>query len=270
MYLYNYTKRNNYVNQIFLPITDKKHLESLREYLKIKDTQWKHEEKLWLKVKKYQKIFKYIPGILCVCVWNSLAMNAAHRYSDIDLFIITKTNRIWIGRILLTLLVSLLWQRKTVKNHAGKFCLSFFITEKYLSLENIAIENDIYLQYWVQTLVPIVNKNNTFEKFIQENEKWCSLASPHSWILSPLKDKWEKKRSDYLEVGARQRRFRGEGKFLTRLWNILEKLLKKMFLPRTKKSFQKLWKPFWVVITDDMLKFHDRDRRKEIRSTIFF
>jgi hypothetical protein len=53
------------------------------------------------------------------------------------------------------------------------------------------------------------------------------------------------------------------------LWDVCEKLFRKIFLPRTKKSFQKLWKPFWVIISDDILKFHDKDKRKEIRDTIF-
>jgi hypothetical protein len=93
-------------------------------------------------------------------------MNAAHKDSDIDLFIITKNNRIWTTRICFTLILTLLGQRKTTKKHAGKFCLSFFITENYLNLENIAIKNDIYLKYWIESLVPIINKNNAFEKFI--------------------------------------------------------------------------------------------------------
>jgi hypothetical protein len=46
--------------------------------------------------------------------------------------------------------------------------------------------------------------------------------------------------------------------------NQLEKLLKKIFLKKTQKTYEKLNKPFWVIINDDMLKFHDKDIRKEI------
>ena len=105
-------------------------------------------------------------------------MNAANENSDIDLFIITKNNRIWTSRIFLTLILSLLGQRKTAKKHAGKFCLSFFITENHLRLEDIAIKDDIYLRYWIETLVPIVNKNNIFERFIEENENTRPVSSP--------------------------------------------------------------------------------------------
>ena len=98
-------------------------------------------------------------------------MNACHKDSDIDLFVITKPNRLWTARIFLTLALSILGQRKTATQHAGKFCLSFFISEKNLSLENIALENDIYLSYWIQTLKPILNRRRVFERFLEENKE---------------------------------------------------------------------------------------------------
>lgn len=223
---------------------NKKHEQAIKKYLKIKDAPWIHEEKLWLKVQKYQKIISSAPGVLCVCVWNSLAMNAAHKNSDIDLFIITSPKRIWTSRIYLTLLLTILRQRKTAKKHAGKFCLSFFITENHLDLSPIAIENDIYLSYWIKTLIPIVNKQETFERFQAMNSSGGKLEVNHAQKNIP------------------------KHQFLTQLWDKCEKLLQKIFLPRTKKSFQKLWKPFWVIISDDILKFHDTDRRKEIRDII--
>lgn len=239
---------------------DKKHEKLLAEHLKIKDSPWIHEQKLWKKVERYKKIFSYVPGILCICVWNSLAMNACHKNSDIDVFIITKNNRIWTSRIVMTLVLTVLWQRKTAKKHAWRFCLSFFITQNTLNLENIAIKNDIYLAYWIETLIPIVNKHNTFEEFQAVNTTPLSILS--------YQERWN--HNPYIKITPSPGR-RGVGRGIVwKLWNMLEKFLKTIFLPRTKKSFQKLWKPFWVIISDDMLKFHDKDKRKEIRDIIFF
>ncbi len=218
--------------------------EKLKKYLWVKNEVWIYEQKLWKKVKKYQKFFAYIPWVLCVCVWNSLAMNAAHKNSDIDLFIITKKKRIWTVRILFTLLLNIVGERKTAKKHAWKFCLSFFVTENALNLKKIAIKNDIYLAYWIQTLKPIINRKQTFEKFQAKN----SLPVPSTYIQVFGTGRLEKKKNI--------------------IWDLLETLLKKIFLPRTQKSFQKLWKPFWVIISDDILKFHDKDKRKEIRDNI--
>ena len=47
-----------------------------------------------------------------------------------------------------------------------------------MDFEKISIENDVYLKYWIQTLIPVVNRNNTFEKFISLNTNWASIKEP--------------------------------------------------------------------------------------------
>ncbi len=245
-------------------------IHKLEGYLLVKSTPWANEIRLLEKVSHYNAYFKYIPWILGIAVCNSLAMNSAHKDSDIDLFIITKQNRLWTARIWMTMLLTILRQRKTHKKHAWKFCLSFFVSEEWLDFSNIAIENDIYLSYWIDTLKPIINRNDIFKKFREVNKKICSVMSPQSWILSPSREKG----ATHSEIIVASLSSKGEGIqgwgswVLTMCWDYLEKLLQTIFLPRTKKSFQKLWKPFWVIISPTMLKFHDRDKRKEIRDEI--
>ncbi len=223
--------------------------EKLKQYLWVKEIPGEYEQSLLEKVAKYTSLFQRIPWVSCICICNSLAMNACHKWSDIDLFVITRKNRLWTARIFMTLLLTLIWQKKTAKNHAWKFCLSFFITEDNLNLQEIAIENDIYLKYWIETLRPILNRNRSYQKFMQENSSWLNLEkTSFPKNISP---------------------FHMRGFFLIRyLWNLLELSLKTLFLPRTKKSFQKLWKPFWIVISDTMLKFHNKDKRREIRDEL--
>ena len=232
--------------------------EKLKKYLWAKDTPWEYEQKLLEKVAKYSSLFRYIPWIQGICICNSLAMNACHPGSDIDLFVITRKNRLWTARIFLTLVLSILGQRKTAKQHAEKFCLSFFISEEAMNLEKIAIENDIYLKYWIETLRPILNRDRVYERFMNTNLiQFSPQGKRKSQISPPLLE---------------ERRFRGEvlckDSWAQIPWNLLESVLKFIFFPRTKKSFQKLWKPFWVIISDTMLKFHDQDRRREIRNNI--
>lgn len=250
----------------------KKHIDTLEKYLWVKSAPWIYEKRLLEKISQYNTYFRYIPWVLSIAVCNSLAMNAAHEKSDIDLFIITQKNRLWTARICMTLLLTLMWQRKTSKHHAWKFCLSFFITENKLSFEDIALKNDIYLAYWTSTLRPIINRKNTFEKFKEANKKLVSTLSPFPWLSSHLNEKETTKQKVKMQSSSllREKRFRGKRKFSTLCWDVCEKILKFIFLPRTQKSFQKLWKPFWVIIWEDILKFHDKDKRKEIRDKIIF
>ncbi len=105
-----------------------------------------------------------------VAVSNSLAMYATHPGSDIDLLIITTPKRLWIARTLMLLIAELLGVRTKPHDEAGKFCFPFFMTNANLNLGEIAIKNDFYLAYWIQTLKPIFDTNNTYTQFMEANK----------------------------------------------------------------------------------------------------
>jgi len=244
--------------------------EKSKQLMNIKDKSREVEKTLWKKVYKYVPILRHIPWILFIGVGNSLSMNACHKDSDIDLFIITRKNRIWTTRVLVTLFFSILWLRKTSKHHAGRFCLSFFVTEDALDFKDIAIENDIYLYFWILYMKPVIDKSDTYNRFLQD-QSWCDMGEYRSMLEENKKhilrhscegrnQSDSKSTLSFLSIPA----FAG----MTAIWNIIEKILKFLLLPKTKKSFQKLEKPFWVMISDTMLKFHDRDKRKQIRERL--
>ena len=90
-------------------------------------------------------MISWIPGIQMIAVSNSLAMYATHKDSDIDIFIIANSRRMWLVRTLVLLVATIFKVRAKPGDEAGKFCFPFFMTEKNLSLRNIALENDIYI-----------------------------------------------------------------------------------------------------------------------------
>ena len=115
-----------------------------------------HEDYLFERAKKYIKKISWIPGIEMVAVVNSLSMYATHRDSDIDLFIVTKPGMIWFVRFFSTVTLWFYGVWRHGKDIRENFCLSFFITTDALNLEKIAIENDIYLYYWIKYMKPIL------------------------------------------------------------------------------------------------------------------
>jgi hypothetical protein len=146
-----------------------------------------------------------------VAVSNSLAMYATHPDSDIDLFIINTPNRLWIVRTLVLLTAELLGIRTKPHDEAGKFCFPFFMTNANLNLEGIAIENDIYLAYWIQTLKPIFDMNNTYAQLMEVNQRFsenilqqacCNLRENQTYLM---------KIPDNVNI--------------SRLWNLLSPLL---------------------------------------------
>lgn len=127
------------------------------------------------KTEKHLNIIKFFPWIRLVAIVNSLSMKAASEESDIDLFIVTTSNSMWLNRFLITLYFSLFWLRKTKSNHAGKFCLSFFMTDNNLDFKNIALKDDIYLYFWIIYLKPIINNNDSYDLFLNQNKSWASF-----------------------------------------------------------------------------------------------
>jgi len=45
-------------------------------------------------------------------------------------------------------------------------------------------------------------------------------------------------------------------------------ILKKIFLPKTLKHYEKIGKPYGIIIHDHMLKFHNNDIRKKIKKEL--
>jgi len=225
---------------------DLKDLTILKNKLNIKDEPSSIENNLIKKTIKYIKYIKWIPGIQMIGVCNSVSMNAATNKSDIDLFIITSPNKIWLVRIFITAIFQILGVRKTKNKHAWKFCLSFFVTTKWLDFSNFALENDIYLYFWTIYLKPILNYDNSYEKFINTNSSWANFDEYKQIITDNKK---------YIKYSWKT--FWDNSKIL----NLINKAIKKMFIWKTLKHYKKIWKPFWIIIGDDILKFHDKDER---------
>lgn len=205
------------------------------------------------KTRKYLNFIKWIPGIKMIWVGNSISMNGRTSDSDIDLFIVTSPNRLWFVRILITLFFQILWVRKTASKHAGRFCLSFFASNKALDFSSFKIENDIYLYFRILYFKPILDFDDTYEKFIETNSSWADFSEYKDIIEENKKGIkiiwktiWDK----------------------CKILDSIEKILKKIFLSRTLKTYEKLKKPFWVIISDDMLKFHDKDIREKVKDKI--
>lgn len=207
------------------------------------------ETRLFVRAKKYIKTIEHIPWIEMIAICNSLSMHATHDNSDIDLFIVCQPKMLWFVRFFVTIKMWRLgvWRHKDEIAH--NFCLSFFVTSDALDFTKIAIENDIYLYYWIYYLKPIVSRNNTYEKFLDAN-KWVKI------------DPQQKQRNLIHHTKASK----APTVHLYHIW--LSSIIKNLLGHKTKKRYKTLWKPQWVIISDVMLKFHDKDKRIVIRDRI--
>lgn len=118
------------------------------------------ERKMKIAYKGIKKL-RWIPFLRAVFVCNTVASGSADENSDIDLFIITNTKRLWLVRFFATITLKLFGLRTSGKRTKDKICLSFYVAEDSLNLESITIvQSDIYMMYWISQLMPMYDPEN--------------------------------------------------------------------------------------------------------------
>jgi predicted nucleotidyltransferase len=110
--------------------------------------------------------FPYVRGI---AISGSLSKNFADAGSDIDLFIITEKNRLWIARTLMHCFKKLTF----LVNKEHLFCMNYYIDMKQLEIP----EKNIYTAIEVCTLIPLQG-DITFVEFYAANT-WTSEFLPN-------------------------------------------------------------------------------------------
>lgn len=124
---------------------------------------------------QFVSVVSKIPFILFVGITGSLAMNNASRKSDIDILIITENNRLWLTRVLVYLLSklnNLKIRSPQSKDEQDKLCLNMWLEENSLVWDKK--QRNIYTAHEIKQIVPLLNRNQTFEKFVDKNS-WVNV-----------------------------------------------------------------------------------------------
>lgn len=121
------------------------------------------------KIAAFLSLFPYIRG---VAVSGSLSKYYADEHSDIDFFIITAKNRLWIARTVAHLLKKLSFLFG--KQHL--LCMNYFIDEQRLEIE----ERNIFTATEIITLLPMKGAI-VFERFYNSN-KWIEEYFPNHFM----------------------------------------------------------------------------------------
>lgn len=112
---------------------------------------------------KAQRIGKFLfrfPFVRGVGVSGSLSKNFADEKADIDFFIITKANRLWIARTLMHLFKKLMF----LSGREHLYCMNYFVDEEALLLS----DQNIFTAIELKTLLP-VSGNPAVQEFFLSN-----------------------------------------------------------------------------------------------------
>lgn len=119
---------------------------------------------------KAGRIISVFPFVKSVCISGSLSKGYADEKSDIDFFIITEKNRLWICRTLLHIFKKFTF----LVNKQHSFCMNYFIDESMLCIE----EQNIFTATEIATLLPVYN-HQLHDKLLETNDKWVKDTLPN-------------------------------------------------------------------------------------------
>ncbi len=206
------------------------------------------EEKIKI-ARKAANLLEKIPTVKGIFLTGALAMKNADENSDIDLMIVTKRNSLWTTRLLVygLLRVAGYELRKPKDNdQKDKLCLNIWLDNSALSWDKK--DRNIYSAHEIAQVVPIVDKENICQRFLQKNR----------WIL----DYWPNAvRVDY------------ELRIMNYAKNPLYVILNSLFLIFEKLAFKIQYLYMKPKITREVVTlhkaiFHPRNWGKEINELL--
>jgi predicted nucleotidyltransferase len=166
-------------------------------------------------LKTAEKIAGFLSGfpfVKGVAVSGSLSKNFADENSDIDFFIITEKNKLWLARTFMHCFKKL----AILLKKQDWFCMNYYIDEEMLQIK----EKNIYTATEVATLLPL-RGINIFNEFFKSNSWSKNFLPNHSLRISYV----EEAKNPFLKRAI-------EFAFRNPLGNLLDHLLMKISVYR--------------------------------------
>lgn len=177
------------VEQALIKLLKKRKIQTFKDYYFLKNkkklvlkriSREKPSAKFLFKAKFYVWFLKIIPWIKLVGISGGLAMENANKKDDIDLFLVTAKNRLWLTRILVIGILDFMGVRRKAKMKAsqvgGKLCANILLEEDKLEQEN----KDIFTAHEVLQMKVLRQRNGIYSKYLLDNE-WVFDYLPN-WI----------------------------------------------------------------------------------------
>lgn len=141
------------------------------------------------KLKKAERVaplLSLLPTVLFIGVSGSVAMRNSNRTDDIDLFIITRKNTLWVTRLLTLLLLRGKRRGRDTRAAKDAFCVNMFLDERSLPLARK--RRNLYTAHEVVRMVPLFEREGTYIKFLKKN-MWVKDYLPNSVVIKKLSNK---------------------------------------------------------------------------------
>gem|GEM_PF-687937 len=208
----------------------------------------------------WTKIFRLVPWVRLVAVASSLPLGNVKENSDIDFFIVCTKHHVWITRFLLVGLLKLSRQRPDARRTKNRICLSYYVTDEALSLQSAQLgHEDIAFTNYVAGFLPLYDAGGVYDQWYEINS-WYRRSLPNmgkqGTALGIDNPRWLSSWHQIFKI------------LITPFYNAITRdwytRMQLRILPASLKSLANI--DGRVIITEDVLKFHDKDNRLQLKS----
>lgn len=222
----------------------------------VADYYWLRQERYRIFLSKFRRarrwvrLFTWLGSVRLIAIVNSLGYRNPEAGDDIDLLIITRAGKIWATRWWLTGLAKVLGLRPTIAHQSNGLCLSFYLSDDSLNMNRLMINNqDVYFHFWFPHMTVLFD-DGVASDLVKQNQDWLNCFPNLELRFNPF---WY--RVNFITKTLRWL----SGAITGWAWEKFCKRLQLNLLPSNLAAQAN--KDTSVVVTDQVLKFHQPDRR---------
>lgn len=138
------------------------------ELAKLRNQKEKEASAYFKKLPFYAKLISSFPFVRSIALSGSLSKGVMHDDGDIDYFIITAPNRLWICRTFL-----IVFKKIFLLNSKKYFCINYLVDENHLEI----IDKNIFTAIEVSHLLPVYNEQLIHS--LKQKNNWTESYFPN-------------------------------------------------------------------------------------------
>jgi hypothetical protein len=155
-------------NNVVVVDQDMVALVGFADSFKQRHTREKTAQKKWSEVDLFLSKIQHVPWIKAVFVTGALAVNNASPNDDVDFMIVTAPQRLWLTRIVVSVIAFLSGKRRTWNGfEPNSWCFNLWLTSD--SLGCFAERQSLYTAYELQQMKCVYDKDGIVDKLWHQN-----------------------------------------------------------------------------------------------------
>lgn len=145
------------------------HLAGRAQLAAVREIRARQSRRLWRRALVYGRLVSAMPFVRMVAVTGALSVDNIGAVPDIDLLVVTRAGRVWIGRRALIAIVRL------ARLFRDDLCPNYVLADSHLTLE----QRDFYTAHELAQMVPLSGAA-VYKRLIRENS-WAADYLPNAF-----------------------------------------------------------------------------------------